>query len=92
VGFWARPRSLDGVQIPLALGLFKINVDASASRSEERGPAAVVIAMGFTRGPPPSFKGVTDPTTLEALACREALALAEAWELTESLLLQIARW
>jgi hypothetical protein len=83
VGFWARPRSLDGVQIPLA---------PSASRSEERGPAAVVIAMGFTRGPPPSFKGVTDPTTLKALACREALALAEAWELTESLLLQIARW
>jgi hypothetical protein len=50
VGFWARPRSLDGVQIPLALGLFKINVNASVSRSEERGPAAVVIAMGFTMG------------------------------------------
>jgi hypothetical protein len=66
--------------VPPAPGFFKINVDASVSRSEERGAVA-----SFRRGSNGVYQGgssivihgVTDLLTLEAIACREALALAE---------------
>jgi hypothetical protein len=65
--------------IPPAHGLFKINVDASVSRSEERGAAAALCrdSNGIYQGLLHCFQGVADPTTLEELAFYGVLVLAE---------------
>jgi hypothetical protein len=64
--------------------LAKINVDTDGSHNEEK---RVVVA--FCRGcngvflgaSIVVFRGVTEPSTLETLACQEALALAEDLDL-----------
>ena len=60
--------------------MFKINVDAAVPQSPRRG-AAVAICRdhdgSFQGASAIVVKGVFDPPTLEALAVREALALAE---------------
>jgi hypothetical protein len=66
--------------IPPPTSVAKINVDAAVSRGKDQG-----VAAAFCRGSDGIYlgasvivvHGVTDPATLEALACREALALAE---------------
>jgi hypothetical protein len=65
---------------PPPISVAKINVDAAVSRGKDQGAAAA-----FCRGSNGVYlgasaivvHGVTDPATLETLACREALALAE---------------
>jgi ribonuclease HI len=66
--------------VPPAPGLFKFNVDASVARSGEIGAAAAFChdSNGVYQGASSIvIRGVTDPFTLEAIACREALALAD---------------
>jgi ribonuclease HI len=66
--------------VPPAPGLFKFNVDASVARSGELGAAAAFCrdSNGVYQGASSIvIRGVTDPLTLEAIACREALALAD---------------
>jgi hypothetical protein len=65
--------------IPPGEGLIKANVDAAVSRDKFTGSVAVVLRRGdvfYMGSSVVVFKGVFDPPTLEALACREALALA----------------
>jgi ribonuclease HI len=65
--------------IPPGEGLIKANVDAAVSRDKSTGSVAVVLRRGdglYMGSSAVVFKGVFDPPTLEALACREALALA----------------
>jgi hypothetical protein len=65
---------------PPPTSVAKINVDAAVSRGKDQG-----VAAAFCRGSTGIYlgasaivvHGVTDPATLETLACREALALAE---------------
>jgi ribonuclease HI len=60
--------------------VFKINVDASVSRSKERGAATAFCrdSNGVYQGASSIvIHGVTGPLTLEAIACQEALSLAE---------------
>jgi ribonuclease HI len=55
------------------------NVDAAVSRDKSTGSVAVVLRRGdreYMGSSAVVFKGVSDRPTLEALACREALALA----------------
>ena len=58
----------------------KINVDAAVSRSGNGGALGAVCRSedgSFMGASSLVVEGVSDPATLEALACREALALAE---------------
>ena len=60
--------------------MFKFNVDAAVSQSRRRGVAAAICRDhdgSFQNASAIVVKGVFDPPTLEALAIREALALAE---------------
>ena len=60
-------------------GWVKLNVDGGVGKSRPRGAAAVVCrdAAGVYLGSSARIlDGCTDPATLEALACNEALALA----------------
>jgi hypothetical protein len=65
---------------PPPSNLAKINVDAAVSRNKER-----CVATAFCHDCNDAYlgasaivvRGITDIATLEALACREALALAE---------------
>jgi ribonuclease HI len=65
--------------IPPPSGIVKINVDAAVGKSHGRGAVAAVarsdrgVYMGASAI---VLLGNTDPETLEALACREGLALA----------------
>jgi hypothetical protein len=60
-------------------GFSKINVDAAVRKNQNCGAVAAVcrgddgVYLGASAV---VVQGISDPTTLEALACREALALA----------------
>jgi ribonuclease HI len=57
----------------------KLNVDAAMRKSSPRGVVAVVCrgeAGDFMDASTLTLDGITDPTTMEAVACREAMALA----------------
>jgi hypothetical protein len=82
--------------VPPAPRFFKINVDSSVSISKERG-----AATAFCRGSNGVYQGassivihgVTGPlTTLEAIACREALSLAEDLGVDRIYVASVARW
>jgi hypothetical protein len=66
--------------IPPPQSFLKINVDTAIEKSTCRDSVAVVArdACGrFQRAAVVVFPGKTESETLEALACREAIALAE---------------
>lgn len=71
-------RSSRGWKAP-AVGVAKLQVDGVLARNGRRGPAATVCrdhTGKFLGSSAMVFDNITDPSTLEALACREALALA----------------
>lgn len=58
----------------------KVNVDAAVSKTENRGVAAALCrdSNGIYLGSSAViFEGISDPACLEALACREGLALSD---------------
>jgi hypothetical protein len=64
---------------PPGEGLIKANVDAVVSRDKSTGSLEVVMRRGdgqYMESSNVVFKGASDSPTLEALTCREALALA----------------
>ena len=66
--------------IPPPLGTTKINPDGVVSKSIKKGDVGVICRddHGVFRGASAVvYEGVTDPATLEAYACREALVIAE---------------
>jgi ribonuclease HI len=68
------------VWIPPPTGVLKINVDAAVSKNTGRGAVAAIARDHegmFMGASAPVFPGNTDAETLEALACREGLALAQ---------------
>jgi ribonuclease HI len=65
--------------IPPPAGLMKINVDAAISKNTNRASAAAIVRDGgdqFLGASALVVKGCVDPETMEAVACREGLALA----------------
>jgi ribonuclease HI len=69
-----------GKWIPPPHEVAKINVDGAVAKVANRGAAAAICRdhNGIYLGSSVMiFDGITDPGVLEALACREALALAE---------------
>lgn len=67
----------------------KINVDAAVSRSENRGVVAAICRSGdgnYMRSSVLACSGISDPPTLEAIACREGLALAADLQLGKCVL------
>ena len=78
--FQGRARNIQGsVWIPPPAGMVKVNVDAATSKNSNKTAIAAVV-----RGADGSFIGassvvmcgLTDVETLEAMACREGLAVA----------------
>jgi hypothetical protein len=66
--------------IPPPKDIVKFNVDASVSKTEARGVAAAFcrdVHGNYLGASAVVFRGITDPVILEALACREAQALAD---------------
>ena len=66
--------------IPPEAGEVKLNVDGAVAKSSNTGAVGVVCRneVGhFIGASAVVFKGITEPSILEAYACREALALAE---------------
>jgi hypothetical protein len=64
--------------IPPSDGLVKANVDGAVSRNDVKGSSAVVFRNNlgqYLGSSTMMFLGVTDPASLEVLACREALSL-----------------
>jgi hypothetical protein len=73
-------RSREAQWIPPTNNLSKINVDAAVSKTEVRGAMAALCRShdGVYLGASAIvYEGISNPSTLEVLACREALALAE---------------
>ena len=67
----------------------EINVDAAVSRSENRGVVAAICRSRdgtFMGASALACPGISDPETLEAIACREGLALAADLQLLRFLL------
>jgi ribonuclease HI len=65
--------------IPPADDYMKINVDAAVSRKESRGVVAAICRKPdgtYLGSSVLACPGINDPATLEAIACREGLALA----------------
>ena len=65
--------------IPPPQGLMKINVDAALSKNKVFSSVAAVARNGagdFLGASSVVIEGITDPETMEILACREGLALA----------------
>jgi hypothetical protein len=61
-------------------GCAKLNVDAATARDSRDGAVGVVCRLEtglFLGASMLKIQGVSDPVTLEAMACREALALAQ---------------
>jgi hypothetical protein len=74
----ADPRPLP-CWIPPTLPIAKFNVDASVSKTQDKGVAAAIChdnSCLYLGSSLLVYTGITDPAVLEALACREALALA----------------
>jgi hypothetical protein len=66
--------------IPPPQGYVKMNVDAAVSKTSNGGALGVVCRRedgSFLGASALTIQGIVDPTILEAMACREALALAE---------------
>lgn len=66
--------------IPPTPGYMKLNVDAAVAKSTNKGSVGVVCRNEqgkFICASSVVFEGMTDPETLEALACCEAIALSE---------------
>ena len=65
--------------IPPPAGLSKVNVDAALSKNSARA-AVAAVARGetgaFLGASSVVFHGMSDPETMEAMACREGMALA----------------
>ena len=57
------------------MGCLKVNVDAAPAKKQARG--AVAADVSFLGASRVIDAGFTDPTTMEAIACRNALAIAE---------------
>jgi ribonuclease HI len=76
----ASPQTTSGQKwITLPVGLFKINVDAATSKNSATSSIVAVVWRedgGFVRASSVVLKGITDPETLEAMACREGFAVA----------------
>lgn len=72
------PRNAREPWVPPPTGFSKFNVDAAISAHNGRGSAAVVCRdeRGMYLGASAMVYAITDPPTLETLACREALSLA----------------
>lgn len=65
--------------IPPPAGLVKINVDAAISKNTNKASAAAVVRdeRGLFMGASALIiEGCVDPEVMEAVACREGLALA----------------
>ena len=65
--------------IPPPANMMKINVDAAISKNLGRSAAAAIARDGagtFQGASVLVVHGITDPETMEAIACREGLALA----------------
>jgi ribonuclease HI len=65
--------------IPLDAGCVKVNVDAAMAKTGPGGAVGAVCRDGagvFMGASTLTVDGITNPTVLDALACREALALA----------------
>jgi ribonuclease HI len=65
--------------LPPPQGMIKINVDAAVGKNTSRGSVAVIARSDtgvFMGASVVVFPGKTEPETLEALACREAVSLA----------------
>jgi ribonuclease HI len=70
--------------IPPVVGCAKLNVDAAMARTRPGGAVGVVCrdaTGGFLGASTLTVEGVSDPTILEAIACREALTLAQDLQL-----------
>jgi hypothetical protein len=66
--------------IPPPAGIIKCNVDVVVSRAGGKGAVAAIFGDGdgrYVGSLAMVFDDVSDPPTLEALACREALHLAD---------------
>jgi ribonuclease HI len=72
------------VWIPPVEGCMKLNVDAALAKSRPGGAVGVICRNGddmFLGASSLTVQGVTDPSTLEAMECREILALAQDLQL-----------
>jgi ribonuclease HI len=66
--------------IALPLGRVKVNVDAAVAKTRVRGAVATVFHSRegkFLGASAVTYEGITHPGALEALACREALDVAD---------------
>jgi ribonuclease HI len=71
--------------IPPPQGMVKINVDAAVRKTEKVGAVAAICRSAngdFLGASVVVVEGINDPAILEAMACREALALALDLDLT----------
>jgi hypothetical protein len=67
-------------------GLVKINVDAAVSREADHGAVGAVCRDSsglFIGASARTIKGISDPATLESIACAEAISLAEDLGITK---------
>jgi ribonuclease HI len=70
--------------IPPLTGYAKINVDAAMSKTSRGGAGGVVCRSAngdFLGASTLTVSGIIDPTTMEVVACREAMALAKDLQL-----------
>jgi hypothetical protein len=76
----ARPMESRGPRwLPPSEGMVKINVDAATSKNLSKAAFAAIVRQAdgtFLGASSVVMEGVTDPETLEALACREGLSVA----------------
>jgi ribonuclease HI len=65
---------------PPPVNVLKLNADAAVAKQEHRGAVGVVCrdsSRKFRGASALVFDGITDPSVLEALACAEAMCLAQ---------------
>ncbi|KAK1650398.1 hypothetical protein QYE76_068203 [Lolium multiflorum] len=70
--------------IPPSLGYAKLNVDAAMSKTSRGGAVGVICRSDngdFMGASTLTVSGINDPATMEAIACREAMALAKDLQL-----------
>ncbi|XP_020195716.1 uncharacterized protein [Aegilops tauschii subsp. strangulata] len=81
----AAPRGGPRSWLASPIGFAKINVDGAVGHHKRGGAVSAVCRdhTGLYLGSSAAvYRGITDPTTLETFACREALALAEDLQVT----------